>query len=232
VPHSHRRGVQGAVMEGPLAGREKAWEYLVPIGIGLSLTVLLALALRDVVREVIVIPLLYVLWIGQLLLHSVPQVVCWSVFLIAAFLVALLNLAQWEVPQRALRATTRRSSGQVAVWAKRIRLMGRGGYTGWYFGQHVEKLIVDVLAYRERLSTRETRHRVKAGDLDAPPEVRAYFAIVLLPSRYRWRIASLLRFRLRPGRRAQGMSLDESDVAQVVRFLENQLEVGYDDRNR
>ena len=219
-------------MEGPLTGRGKPWEYLVAIGLGLLLTLLLVLALRDVVREVIVIPLLYVLWMGRLMLRSVPQVLCWSVFLIAAFFVALLSLAQWEGPRRALRATTRSSSGQVAAWAKRIRLMARGGYTGWYFGQHVEKLIVAVLAYRERLSTRETRRRIKAGDLDAPPEVRAYFRIVLLPSRNRWRIGSLLRFRLRPVRRARGMPLDEGGMAQVVRFLEDQLEVGYDDRDR
>ena len=219
-------------MEGTLTGRGKPWEYLAVIGLVLLLTVPLVLALRDVVREVIVIPLLYVLWMGRLLLRSLPQVLCWSVFLIVAFLLALGSLAQWEGPRRTPRAATGRSSGQVAVWAKRIRLMARGGYTGWYFGRHVEKLIVAVLAYRERLSIREIRRRIKVGDLEAPPEVRAYFGIVLLPSRHRWRIGSLSRFSLRPRRRAQGMPPSESGMERVVRFLEDQLEVGYDDRDR
>jgi hypothetical protein len=211
-------------------GRGKSWEYLVAVGLGLLLTGLLVSVLRDVVREVIVIPLLYVLWMGRLLLRSVPQALFWFAFVIVAFFLVLGSLVRgWRSPPEP-HSVGRRFPGQVSVWAKRIRLMAAGGYTGWYFGQHVEKLIVTVLAYRERLNTRETRRRIRAGDLEVPPEVQAYFCIVLMPSRRRWPLGLLSRFRFRPRKGAQGMP--SSGLERVVGFLEDQLEVGYDGRNR
>jgi hypothetical protein len=211
-------------------GRGKPWEYLVAIGLVLLLTVLLVSALRDVVREVIVIPLLYVLWMGRLLLRSVPQALFWFAFVIVACFLALGSLVRGKGPPPEPHSAGRRFPGQVSVWAKWIRLMAGGGYTGWYFGQHVEKLIVAVLAYRERLNTRETRRRIKAGDLEVPPEVQAYFGILLMPLRRRWPLGLLARFRLRPRRGAQGAP--PGGLERVVGFLEDQLEVGYDGRNR
>jgi hypothetical protein len=217
-------------MKGTLMGRGETGEYLVAVGLVLLLTVLLVLALRDVVREVIVIPLLYVLWMGQLLLRSVPQALFWFAFVIVAFFLALGSLVRGKSPPPEPHPVGRRFSGQVSAWAKRVRLMAAGGYTGWYFGQHVEKLIVTVLAYRERLSTGETRRRIKAGDLEVPPEVQAYFGIVLMPSRRRWPLGLLSRFRFRPRVGAQRML--PGGLERVVWFLEDQLEVGYDGRNR
>jgi hypothetical protein len=219
-------------MEGMLTRRGKPWEYLVAIGSGLLLTVLLVVALGDVVRELIVIPLLYVLWMGRLLLRSVPQVLFWSAFLIVACFLAFGSLAQGERARPDPHPAAGSSSGQVSVWARRIHLMTRGGYTGWYFGQHMERLIVAVLAYRERLSTRETRRRMKAGELESPPEVRAYFDVAMMPSRRRWRIGLLSRFRLRPRGRAQGIPPAGRGMERVIRFLEDQLEVEHDVRNR
>jgi hypothetical protein len=198
----------------------------------LLLTVLLVVALRDVVRETIVVPLLYVLWLVRLFLGSMPQMLFWSVFLIVACFLALGSLAREKSARHDPGPAVETSSGQVSVWARRIRLMARGGYMGWYFGQHVEKLIAEVLAYRERLSTREIRRRMKARDLEAPPEVRAYFEIVMMPSQRRWHIGILSRFRLFPRKRAQGMLPTGSGMERVVRFLEDELEVPYDDRNR
>lgn len=217
-------------MKGALMGRGEAWEYLVAVGLVLLLTVFLVLTLRDVVREVIVIPLLYVLWVGRLLLRSVPQALFWFAFVVVAFFLALGSLVWEKRPLPEPHPVGRSFSGQVSVWAKWIRLMAAGGYTGWYFGQHVEKLIVAVLAYRERLNTRETRRRIKAGDLEVPPEAQAYFGIVLMQSRRRWPLGLLSRFRFRPRMGAQRVPL--SGLERVVWFLEDQLEVGYDGRNR
>jgi hypothetical protein len=209
--------------------RAEPWEYLVVVGLTLLVTVLLVLTFRNVVREVIVIPLLYVLWMGRLLLRSVPQTLFWFAFVVVAFFLALGSLARGKRPLPQPHPVGRRFSGQVDVWAKWIRLMAAGGYTGWYFGQHVEKLIVAVLAYRERLSARETRRRIKAGDLEVPPEVQAYLGIVLLPSRRGWPLSLLSRFRFRPRKGTRGTP--PGGLERVVGFLEDQLEVGYDGRN-
>jgi hypothetical protein len=56
-------------------------------------TALLALILRDFVREFVVLPLLnlgWMVWIGML---SVPQAIYWGIFLLLALIVALRSLS-------------------------------------------------------------------------------------------------------------------------------------------
>ena len=103
--------------------------------------------------------------------------------------------------------------------------MTRGGYAGWCFGQHVEKLVVAVLAYRQRLGAREILERIKAGELDVPPEVQAYFGIVMLPSQQRWRIGSLSQLRLYLRRRGQAMPPDALILFRAVAALLPKLRI-------
>ena len=54
---------------------------------------LLALIITGTVREVIVIPLLLLVWLARLIYESIPQVALWGVFLAIAALVAWKSLA-------------------------------------------------------------------------------------------------------------------------------------------
>jgi hypothetical protein len=209
-----------------LARQEKLAEYLIVLGVVLLVAVPLVLLVRDVVRNMVVIPLLYILWVGRLLLQSVPQAFFWFVFLTAALVLAVGSLVRQERSRGEQPRVPVSSSGQVRAWVRRIRLMARGGFTGWYFGQHMERLIVDVLAHRERLTPKQIRHRVRSGDLEVPPEIRPYFRIARVRSRRRWIAGLVSRLRRRSGRRAQESPPAESGLERAVRFLEDQLEVG------
>ena len=59
---------------------------------GLVLLALMALLIRGFVREIIVVPLLYGLWIAGLILQSAPQVLLWSLFILVALIAASRSL--------------------------------------------------------------------------------------------------------------------------------------------
>lgn len=207
-------------------------ERLLLLGLVLLLAIPLVFVLRGGVREAIVVPVLYILWLGRLFLQSVPQSLLWALFLMVGLVVAVRSFraargsTQHSIPPRRVRGGA--YSGPVWTWQRRIHLVARGSYYEWYLAQHLGRLAQEVLVTRERLAPGQIKlhHLFSDGGLDAPPEVRAYLEAGLgsLPPRsVRFpRLARLLR-RFRPPAQASPLDLDPE---RVVQFLERQLEVG------
>lgn len=204
---------------------------LLLVGGTLLLTILLVIVFRDAVREIVVEPLWDIILIGRLFLGYIPQGLFWGLFLLVALYLAVRSLAGRGRPAPTHR-TEAQHSGQVVIWARRVRLLARGDYSRSYFLQHLGKLIVDVLTDRERLGPREIRRRLGVGELDVPPEVRSCVQAELTPraSPQLWGIVARLWRRLRM--RSQGAFAFDPDVEEIVQFLELQLEVHHDRRDR
>lgn len=190
------------------------------------LTILLVIVFQDVVREVVVEPLWDIIVIGKALLGYIPQGVFWTLFLLTALYLAAKSLAGRRWPPRS-RPTEAQHPGQVSVWGRRIHLVTRGDYSRWYFLQNLGKLIVGVLADRERLEAREIRRRLKAGELDVPPEVQACVQAELTADVSRRFSDIVLRLWQRVKLRPRKVSFD-SDLERIIQFLEHQLEVPHD----
>jgi hypothetical protein len=203
---------------------------LLLLGLILLLAAPLVLVLRDFAREAIVVPFLYVLWLGRLLFRSIPQPLLWSLFLALALSVAARSLGRRERPARGTREAEAESPGRVRVWARRIQLAARGDYSRWRLAHYLRKLILDVLTHRERLTPEQLRRRLGTGEVVVPPAVQAYLRAGLMPMPSGpMGLLSRLRQRLRS--RARTSPLD-ADLESAVQFLENQLEVSHDRRNR
>jgi hypothetical protein len=196
---------------------------LLLVGLVLLLAVPLALALRTFAREVIVVPVLRILWLGYLFLQSIPQSFLWALLLVAALFISARSLIKSRMPTGEVRGEETDRPGQVTVWARRIRWMTHGGYFEWSLAQHLGRLFLAALAYREQLGRDQIRQYLQAGQLDMPPEIRAYLQAGLspLPPATVGFLSRLLR-RFRPGERPSPLNLDPE---QVVRFLEEQSEV-------
>jgi hypothetical protein len=203
---------------------------LVLLGLVLLMAAPLVLVLRDFAREAIVVPLLYVLWLGRLLFRSIPQPLLWSLFLTLALLVVARSLGGREGPARGMREAQAESPGRVRVWARRIQLADRGDYSRWRLAHYLRTLILDVLAHRERLTPEQLRRRLETGEVHAPPAVQAYLQAGLMPMPS-GPLGLLSRLRQQFRSRAQVSLLDPS-LESAVQFLENQLEVSHDRRNR
>ena len=196
------------------------------LGLVLLVAIPLALVLRDVVRQVLVVPLLYLLWLGSLLFHAVPQVFFWALLLAITLFLAVRSLTRRGRPPRETRDEKPGYPGQVQVWTQRVYLMERGDYSGWYVAQRLRRLILEVLAHHERLSIEQIKQHLKTGELDASPQVRACLQAGLAPAFRSRGLFSRLWHRLRLSVRAP---LPDLDLEGVVQFLENQLKIETED---
>ena len=195
---------------------------LLLVGLVLLLAIPLTLLLWNVARDMIVVSLLYILWIGRLVFRAIPQLFLWLLFIAIALSLVVKSLVKQRKPAPEMHDREMPDPGRVGVWARRIYLVERGAFSRWYFAQHLHKLILDVLAHHERVETRQIKQRLETGELDAPPEIQAYLWTGLARAFSKPSFWSRLRRRLPLGMQAPPSDLDLESVAQ---FLEEQLKI-------
>jgi hypothetical protein len=181
---------------------------------------LLALIISGAVREVIVIPLLFLFWLVRLVYESIPQVALWVVFLAIAARVAWKSLA---APPAALRVPQAASINRtpVAAWAWMLQRAANDRYARWLLAQRLGQLAQRLLASQDEHATRGLWQFLHDESWDIPPAVRAY----LQAGTHRYRPTPPYWRRWRPwGARVESRAdpLD-LDPAEVVRFLDERL---------
>ncbi len=189
-------------------------QRLLPLGIILLTAVLLAPLIRNFIREFVVIPLLYVVWIGRIVFDTIPQTAFWGCFLVMALLIASVSLLKNRKPQSRIHEVKTVQLGRVETWAKLIRQATQEDYYQWRLAQPLRELIVETLAHEARLTSKQIKQRLRADQLDLPAEIHAYLQASLRSLSY----LSAPRFRFRSRRRASPLNLDPESV---VQFLED-----------
>lgn len=197
--------------------------------LGVPLTLVLMLALRGLAYRLIVIPILYMLWLVGFLFESLPQPLFWTLFLLLMLRLAWQSL---RPPKQTLHQPQMMEAsvpeGRLAVWLQRLVLAESGNYSKWGVARHIVQLLVETIAYQEQISIAQARLRLRSGNFEAPPEVRAYVQAGLLsqPPPSLTLFAKLMQ---RLGlREAQELPELDLDLINLVTYLEDQLEVIYD----
>ena len=104
-----------------------------------------------------------------------------------------------------------------------IRRADEGEYFKWSLAQHLGELAWQAMAYRNRTTARQLKHQLRAGNLDLPPVVMDYLRSAPGP-RVNASAGFLPRLRRRLSRDLA--PAPDTDLEEVVRFLEGQLEIG------
>jgi hypothetical protein len=188
----------------------------------------LMLIYRDVVREVVVIPLYYLVWLVENFLNSINQSFLW-ILLVAAFFIVAISTRPKRISQHPYvdeDSLFKETGDRVAFWALRI-IQGRRGYFRVEFDAQIEALTCLVYAYRLRSGPEEIRKRLQAGELELPPEVQAFIRQKEAGSQKTGWIASLLARR----KSSQAGSEYLRGLESLLRELENQIEVKHGDEN-
>ena len=205
----------------------------------LLLAVPLMLMLRGLARSLIVIPIMYAFWVGDLILTILPQPLFWILFLFLVLRIAFRSLLVSKISRPKSSEPPIRYPGRVEFWARRIRLTEQGNYSKWGFARHLGNLTLDTLAYTERLESAQIRERLQNDELELDPEVQAYLRAGLtarppeafgLLSGLRRRLFILICRLIPSGWHLQSntaFSLDLNPEG-LVQYLENQLEVPND----
>ena len=184
--------------------------------IGLAFAVcILALLLKDLVREGVVIPIIMFFRF----IDEIPQIVIWFLCIGIMVMVAYNSISKRSFSIPEFRRSKRRHRGRIEQLSDMIKKARQGGYFGAQLSKYLGDLILKTMALRERLTREIIKERLEAGTLDAPPDILAYMQRGLLEDSFHYQ------------KRRKGLSRSEAqdsphdpDPGKVVEFLEHQLE--------
>ncbi len=114
-----------------------SWPLLLVIAVS---ALLLAFFLRDVVYQMVVVPLAYVIWIVQFYYSSIPQWVLWTVLLTLLFLAVLWSLIPEVTPAVRHEPAHKAPEGQVEALAVWIRKSRAGNYFKWQLANRLARI--------------------------------------------------------------------------------------------
>jgi len=194
-------------------------------------TAAITLLFRNLIEQQIAVPLLFLFWLVDLLVKSIDQEIIWGLFsLIAFFIIFFSLLRRNRVMNHDLYSETEHTGkGRVNFWLAYLNLLKLGSYSREYFFMEIKRLLVSVLAFKERSTGKEIEKRIEAGEIFLTDPVRKFFDH---PSRSRhtnsynflqglwnlllnWRFLHLL---------SKPKESDESELNQAIAFIEDQLE--------
>jgi hypothetical protein len=184
-----------------------------------TLIVILAILLRDVVEEVVIIPAAYLWWLFKIYYAALPQVVFWVALAAVAFYSSISNL----IPKEDLRAIQKiapaPARGHVETLADIIKKSERGMYYRWLVANRLGKDAREIIAQREGHPVSKNFGGLNhTRGWNPPKEIDAYLEVGLLGS-----FASYPRQR-RFWKEPLPTPLDV-DIQQVMEYLEDEMEI-------
>jgi hypothetical protein len=186
--------------------------------LALLLAGLLALIFTGIVQDVLVVPLLYLLWLMRVLIESIPQIAIWAGFLAIVAIVAWKSLPMArQVP--APRARAPGPLSPVETWAEMFERAERDHYARWLLAQRLGQLALERLVHQDQRPVSHPWHYLQDESLGMPPAIQAY----LRAGMRMYQPPRRMRRLWPPGaQEAAGDPLD-LDPEVAVRFLENRL---------
>jgi hypothetical protein len=208
---------------------EKLRRVLPLLAILIALALPLMLVLEDFVRDAIVLPLAYLLWLVGVILDALPQALFLSLIVFLGAYIAARSLSRDRKPEQTEQPRYSRSEGAVALWLERIGRVSEGAYSRERLNYYLGQLLTRTIAHEEHIPPREILHAVDTGELDLPPEIRMYVDGAYrrgYPSGPRWyrRLATMLarKLKLDHGRQAKERELQMA-LAPALDYMERQL---------
>ena len=180
--------------------------------------VMLAFILRDVVEQLIIMPLAYVWWLLRLYYSIIPQFVLWMILVATAIFFAVKSLMPEIHYRTAFKPAHRPARGQIELLGDWLRKSQRGGsYYKWLVANRLGKNAREILAQRDGHAASNKFGPLEGRGWDPPQKIRDYLETGLNGS-----FADFPRPRL-PWQTPKPTPLDLVP-GQVIEYLENEME--------
>jgi hypothetical protein len=188
----------------------------------LVITLVLALVLRDFVRNSIVLPLVNFFWIVWIAILSVHQAIWWILLLGIGGMVAVRSLRLpgmgWTRPGPSRGRGL--SVSRYEYWHHGLESQALSPFSRERIRRDLQGLVLKVLATQLRTETSEVRERLQAGAIELPGSVADLFVFTPPPlfepaGRWDW-----LTSRFRRPIRAAGLNVEP-----ILAWLEAQTNV-------
>jgi hypothetical protein len=201
-------------------------QMLLILSVILLITVPLAIGMQNFIRESIVIPISYIVWIGNFVIKSIPQEVFIGILVCIGVYTGLKSLFSVKKVEEDVKLPDEwgaSSRARVNFWDLQIRLTYGSRYARSRVSQHTAKLVLDVLAHQQQINPRQVEQILIKGDIDVPPEIKAIFDYRQMPPLSRRE--RLFNFIFR-GRETQAEAAKaQANLKKIVDYLEEQLEL-------
>lgn len=206
----------------------------------LLLLIGLSLGLKDFVRDTIIIPLAYAWTLLSLLYQSTPQVVFWGIFLIISFVILIkvfgsVKQADLGLPSYKEMEAMSPARDRIYYWLIQVQIALHGNL---YFRDKVmrsmEKLVLGVIAYQERLTLKEVEDAISHRSLPMPEDIAVLFKSTpedlsdYYPGPFPLRVIRWLSRIAESFRRITGKketSTEQMQLEEIIEYLDNQLEI-------
>ncbi len=211
--------------------------------LGILLAAAMTLALNDLVRNVLAVPITHTLYFLGLLVKSTPQVIFWGLLLLFLLVVAGKSMQENRRPAPPEFVVPKRPSNyeRIALWANHIKMALRGDhYARTRLAEFLAGMVIELFAQEERVSTTEVRLQLERGELDLPPEIENYLkarfsqGAIARPSFWQWIKDKLARFwnsfsgKNHPASGVLPEHLTRQELERIIHYLEDRLEVEND----
>jgi hypothetical protein len=145
----------------------------------LVVALVLAVALQDVIRETLIIPLAYLWWVLALYYNAFPQMILWICLVVLVLLMLFGSLSSDVVRKAYVEDETKPLPGPVEALAISLEKAHRGIYVKWQIAHRLGKLARDLLIQRgDRASTKVIGPLV-GRDWHPSPPVEEYLEVGL-----------------------------------------------------
>lgn len=197
------------------------------VTIGLVLILVLTWLLRDLVRQILAIPILYVGWLIRAIYYMLPQSLEWAIVIAIALAIALGSFSWRSKSGNRLPSSGRRQAERrVATLLHYIQHSNRSFYRH-RLKHTLAELVLHLLAYEQQTSYQAIKMALYRKELKMPPDMQE-FIYEGLPM---WSMESSGSRNLW-ARFFQPSESSEKTIRlaeQVLQYLETRLEVNSDD---
>jgi energy-coupling factor transporter transmembrane protein EcfT len=198
--------------------------------------VIVLFLLRDFVRERIVIPLIYVFWMAGMILNSVPHVVYLFGLVLLGALLAVGSLRYLlyasRLPTEPPKTTDEPTRYQ--FWDRRCRKVSSSAFFMTSLGIELRRFVLMVMAYQEHQDMWDLERQISNKEFDVPPVIYDLVSQRNLgeeiSERSLWQAIRQWLFEPAEAQTAVDAPLQQR-LDQIVKFMENRLEVKNDRRD-
>lgn len=128
----------------------------------------------EFIREIVLIPVSYLLWIVGLLYRSFDQQIWWTALIILTVILAWTSLEIKPGVSRSGDNIEGDIPNRVQRWRKRLDEADRGTYMQWRLAQHLSNLVYDALSFRTGLERQQIEQNIEIFRDNLPDELVAY----------------------------------------------------------
>jgi hypothetical protein len=207
------------------------------IGIALVVVILLfsllTLIYWSFVRDMIIVPIYYVIWVGDLALKSVPQEAYLALLVLVSLIIGVNTLLSMRVRQftRSAEEIPTQSDSRYTHWKRLCSNLYSSPFAQDTFAWEARKLILSIFAYQNGIEIAQVEAMIRNDALPVPEPIKKLiqekkienFTLTFKPAPT---VISRLRRWLFPTEESQKSPIDD-ELAEIAGYIEHLLEIDH-----